>query len=763
MSIPSSIPPAPPIDMSAVNQPLPPAPPAGPPPEVGSALGQPNQPATLPLAAPSPAVKSVAPTVQQPSPAPQPTTAARLKTHVGGLLHTIADSLGGPKTETEWGPQGENLGPKPVPTGQRVMGTIGRALAGAAAGAGAAQGPGGLGKAAAAGAKVGMQLNDEQTKNNMEMMKIHANTLLAYRHAQAEDRETMDKVGNDNAHFINDLRGDTRLRELANVPAADINNVLNGLVKTGYSAPQLAIFQSGSADAVKTKLNPQGIGGQESFSIFYPLDIKDKAFSSLKIPIGDETADALKIGKDQALPIWQIAKMSSDNLVLQQVIASSQRELTDARHEKGGWEVKPINPTTFEEKINANKYAIAWNHVHSADSDPRNDIVRLREGDPKLGILADPMAANWVENVLYGGHAGEVGQSIQNYREAEKKRIDAEAEEQKKKTEAADKEAAAEREAATPEGKAKAEKTQLELQEAKKRVEILNEEAKTKGPLAQTQLATAQAELKIKEAQARAQEPFPLANGKTGEAYIALLPPEDQSVIREIGQGHINLNRWDYLLTRNPRIPEELANAFPDFDSAKAAGYVQATKEFTSGPIAKSLNSAGAMFDHARQLYDHAGLTSLLGVAGGGTEEYRKYQADAAHLSEEAASFLKGGNAPTEIEIKQYKELINPTLPINRKAGIREVVKLLSEKYGEYKQQWDNAAPSVAYKRPMPSISQDALHNMAYVLTDSGKVSANTVPELNTQAPQHKYTAGSGAAWSDDGKTWFRPDGTPYK
>jgi hypothetical protein len=63
----------------------------------------------------------------------------------------------------------------------------------------------------------------------------------------------------------------------------------------------------------------------------------------------------------------------------------------------------------------------------------------------------------------------------------------------------------------------------------------------------------------------------------------------------------------------------------------------------------------------------------------------------------------------------------------------------------------------------MPSISQDALHNMAYVLTDSGKVSANTVPELNTQAPQHKYTAGSGAAWSDDGKTWFRPDGTPYK
>lgn len=195
--------------------------------------------------------------------------------------------------------------------------------------------------------------------------------------------------------------------------------------------------------------------------------------------------------------------------------------------------------------------------------------------------------------------------------------------------------------------------------------------------------------------------------------------PESQAMIKDIGSGRMPTARLDYIAARKPEILEAVAKAYPDFDGSKIQAYVEASKKFTSGKIATSLNSAGTMFDHAKRLYDHTTTASLVP----GTEDYRIRQADVQHLAMEAATFLNNGNQPGQQEVQHYTELLSPKLPFNRKASIKEVVELLREKYGEYKQEWENAAPSDAYRRPMPGVSPNAEKAMAYVLND-GKGSA---------------------------------------
>ncbi len=176
-----------------------------------------------------------------------PNAQTQVKSHLSGILHAIGDALGGPKTVETGGVAFDKQG-NPVPetrtrgTGERVMGVIGRALTGAAAGAGAAQGPGGLGKAAAAGARVGTEMNEADQKRrmaNFEMFRTHAGMISAYRHEGMEETSALQSIA-DHALPTRDamLNMGTIKSVFGEVPvdSATMQEELNKGIKAGYGA-----------------------------------------------------------------------------------------------------------------------------------------------------------------------------------------------------------------------------------------------------------------------------------------------------------------------------------------------------------------------------------------------------------------------------------------------------------------------------------------------------------------------------------------------
>ena len=236
----------------------------------------------------------------------------------------------------------------------------------------------------------------------------------------------------------------------------------------------------------------------------------------------------------------------------------------------------------------------------------------------------------------------------------------------------------------------------------------------------------------------------------TGDAYLNSLPPDSQSLVKELGTGKIALSRLDYLLTRKPEVLEAVSRAYPDFDSSKVQGYTNAVKEYTStknGAAGAQLNAGSTALKHMSELKELNTAESRIP----GTADYNRYHNKLDTLTGELATFY---NLPkTDQSIQHMASTLGAFL--NRDASIETQAQSMGDKFDSMEQSWKNAAPSKAYEAPMPYIDSNALRARAKLDPRYAARVNGQPPPPNKQPPAQNFAAtSSDGKWGWDGKAW---------
>jgi hypothetical protein len=159
----------------------------------------------------------------------------------------------------------------------------------------------------------------------------------------------------------------------------------------------------------------------------------------------------------------------------------------------------------------------------------------------------------------------------------------------------------------------------------------------------------------------------------------------------------------DMLLSRNPKLAAEVALAFPEFDSKKAASYGTTYKDFTSGKTSVALNSGGTALKHLAEL-KAINDENPKEVHIAGSPAAKRFDNKLNTVAGELVKFY--GMPDTDASINSMKSGMGGFF--NRNAAIVEQSKSMGDKLDSYEQEWKNAAPSKAYEAPMPFIDDKA-------------------------------------------------------
>jgi hypothetical protein len=194
--------------------------------------------------------------------------------------------------------------------------------------------------------------------------------------------------------------------------------------------------------------------------------------------------------------------------------------------------------------------------------------------------------------------------------------------------------------------------------------------------------------------------------GKSGEEYLATLPPDQAALVRDVGTGKAAPERISNLLGRgqsksSQQLMAQVAAAYPDLDTSKLAAYPKTYQDYTSGKTAQALNSGATVLLHLDNLQKLNTVESHIPH----TPDYTAYKNQADTLAPELAKFY--GHS-SDADIASYKDTLMSQLPGNRKAAITTQAASMGKKFDSYQQQWRNAAPSAAYEAPMPGMSDAA-------------------------------------------------------
>lgn len=202
------------------------------------------------------------------------------------------------------------------------------------------------------------------------------------------------------------------------------------------------------------------------------------------------------------------------------------------------------------------------------------------------------------------------------------------------------------------------------------------------------------------------------------------------SLVDEIGQGKMAINRLDNILTRRPELAQAVAQKYPDFDSSKVKAYQGTYDAFTHGADAKSINAGAVAIRHLhdlKQINDDNPAESRIP----GTAAYKAFHNLLDTVADELVTFY--GEPKTNEAMASKKATLGGLT--NRDAAILEQAKAMGIKFDEMEQKWMNAAPSKAYQAPMPGMSEKAM-----------KARADLDPEYAQTYQQRQSASTSGAA-----------------
>jgi len=216
----------------------------------------------------------------------------------------------------------------------------------------------------------------------------------------------------------------------------------------------------------------------------------------------------------------------------------------------------------------------------------------------------------------------------------------------------------------------------------------------------------------------------------TPQQFLSSLAPDEQSVVKLIGEGRAPLNNPGYLLARKPEILNAVAKAYPDFDSSKVGSYQQVYKDFTSGKSATELQSGAVALQHLRDLKNLNTPASRIPK----TPAWTAYHNLADTVAGELGRFY--GNT-TETAREDYKKTLSSDIG-SRDAAIVRQTQSMGERMDTYDEKWKEAAPSKAYEAQMPGVYRKAVQARA-------EVDPLYVPSagMNVSVPQQAPAQGS--------------------
>jgi hypothetical protein len=242
---------------------------------------------------------------------------------------------------------------------------------------------------------------------------------------------------------------------------------------------------------------------------------------------------------------------------------------------------------------------------------------------------------------------------------------------------------------------------------------------------------------------------------KTGEAYIATLPLQDQGTVRAIGEGRMAPPPAGSRSPGARHVMAELTQAYPGFDATRYPTYLKQRENFASGQIGTGINSYNTSINHLAQMYDTLRSASDADLNNPMSPARQKLKQDDTFVSMELAKAVSNGQM-TQTEAEDMKKAINGQYWIVKGRDkylnqIQNVTGLLEGKLNAYQNQWNSGQPQ-GFKPPFPIVSAEAQANIQRI-----RAGANQTPLTNLHT-NGKVTIG----W--DGHQWV--DSTtrqPYK
>jgi hypothetical protein len=221
----------------------------------------------------------------------------------------------------------------------------------------------------------------------------------------------------------------------------------------------------------------------------------------------------------------------------------------------------------------------------------------------------------------------------------------------------------------------------------------------------QTKTTTSSDSLGIKSVNTSGPSGTSMVRGGGGGVRTAGTPAmtPGNSLVDEIGQGKMALNRLDTILTRRPELLQAVTAKYPDFDSSKVKSYAATYESFTHGADAKQVNAGSVAIRHLQEL-DKLNNDHPVAVRTYGTDAYNRYHNLLDTVADELGTFY--GEPKTNEAIASKKATLGALF--NRSGAIQEQAKAMGVKFDEMEQKWSNAAPSKAYQAPMPGMSEKA-------------------------------------------------------
>lgn len=207
--------------------------------------------------------------------------------------------------------------------------------------------------------------------------------------------------------------------------------------------------------------------------------------------------------------------------------------------------------------------------------------------------------------------------------------------------------------------------------------------------------------------------PVPGNPNLIGEAYLATLPASERTLVQGIGTGRAGIERLSYLLTRNPRLLNEVIQAYPDFDSSKVQSYISAYRDFTTGKASEQLKSGANAIQHLYQL-KAINDADPVAVHNASTASYKRYSALLNVVTGELAKFY--GMPQTNENRKQLRDPLSDLF--NRNSAIMEQANAMGVAFNDLQSQWTNAKPSSAYQAPLPGLNASAMKALKELAPD---------------------------------------------
>lgn len=266
----------------------------------------------------------------------------------------------------------------------------------------------------------------------------------------------------------------------------------------------------------------------------------------------------------------------------------------------------------------------------------------------------------------------------------------------------------------------------------------------------------------------------PQDQDKTGDAFLATLPPSTAKEVKAIAEGRQNISAMGYRGAQRQQMLERVNQYDPNFDQTQWAARSSTQRDFASGQAAKNITAINTAIGHLGTFDELA--TALKNndvklankLVNRVAEETGQPQVSNLELAQVAISdelmrtFRQVGASDAEAD-RWEKAFTSSKSPEQFKGAVQTAVKLLSSRAEALQDQWTNTMGDVVPKKEViHPTSKAVLDKMGVKMrgfddTPSDKPSASTAGKKTVTTKAERDALPVGTRYLDkDGNEWVR-------